>query len=522
MISKRRALVAGAAAAMLMLSACSSGNSTDSASAGGPSGDPVSGGTGLIIEQAEPRSLDPALISNSWANSPVLGNALYGTLMIDNPETGDIDFKLAQDFSSTDAGKTFTLTLRDGVQFSDGSPFNAAAVKFGWDHIKDRATASPDIPQASLIDSSRVLDDRTLEVTLVEPVPNFANAILQTSMNWIASPASLQAGQQAIDSNPIGAGPFTLEQWSRQDVIKLTRNDKYYDAPRPYLDKLEIRAIGDADQRYNTLVSGGADLTLEGNWSNIDKAKNAGLQNAVVPTGGGTTLVLNSTKAPFDDARARKAFALALDLDGINNAVYDGTAKLPHTLFDESSPFYQDIPLADEDRAEAQRLLDELAAEGKPLNFTMSLYPSGKALGEAIQTQLSTLNNIKVNVRTIDFAQVGQILGQMDYDVITNAVVFGDPEPRLWFGLHGASAGNYSGVKDAQMDAALDEARVSQDEAERTAAYEVVQQRLVELNPVIFYVRSAPGVIANGNVGGIQQYGMGSVLPEMLWIQAHD
>ncbi|WP_197487787.1 ABC transporter substrate-binding protein, partial [Rhodococcus sp. LB1] len=260
MISKRRALVAGAAAAMLMLSACSSGNSTDSASAGGPSGDPVSGGTGLIIEQAEPRSLDPALISNSWANSPVLGNALYGTLMIDNPETGDIDFKLAQDFSSTDAGKTFTLTLRDGVQFSDGSPFNAAAVKFGWDRIKDRATASPDITQASLIDSSRVLDDRTLEVTLVEPVPNFANAILQTAMNWIASPASLQAGQQAIDSNPIGAGPFTLEQWSRQDVIKLTRNDKYYDAPRPYLDKLEIRAIGDADQRYNTLVSGGADL----------------------------------------------------------------------------------------------------------------------------------------------------------------------------------------------------------------------------------------------------------------------
>ncbi|PBC57444.1 ABC transporter substrate-binding protein [Rhodococcus sp. ACPA1] len=504
---------------MLMLSACSSGNSTDSASAGGPSGDPVSGGTGLIIEQAEPRSLDPALISNSWANSPVLGNALYGTLMIDNPETGDIDFKLAEDFSSTDAGKTFTLTLRDGVQFSDGSPFNAAAVKFGWDRIKDRATASPDITQASLIDSSRVLDDRTLEVTLVEPVPNFANAILQTGMNWIASPASLQAGQQAIDSNPIGAGPFTLEQWSRQDVIKLTRNDKYYDAPRPYLDKLEIRAIGDADQRYNTLVSGGADLALEGVWSNIDKAKNAGLQNAVVPLGGGTTLVLNSTKAPFDDARARKAFALALDLDGINNAVYDGTAKLPHTLFDESSPFYQDIPLADEDRAEAQRLLDELAAEGKPLNFTMSLYPSGKALGEAIQTQLSTLNNVKVDVRTIDLAQVGQIMAKKDYDTLVSTVAFSDPEPRLWSSLHSDSAGNTSGIKDPEMDAALEAGRMATDPAERTAAYETVQKRLVELNPVIFYTRAAPGVIANGNVGGIRQYGMGSVLPEALWIQ---
>ncbi|MBH0118392.1 ABC transporter substrate-binding protein, partial [Rhodococcus sp. CX] len=172
---------------------------------------------------------------------------------------------------------------------------------------------------------------------------------------------------------------------------------------------------------------------------------------------------------------------------------------------------------------EAQRLLDELAAEGKPLNFTLSMYPSGRALGEAIQTQLSTLNNITVNVRTIDFAQVGQILGQMDYDVITNAVVFaGDPEPRLWFGLHGDSAGNYSGIKDPQMDAALSRALASRDEGERESAYEVVQRRLVELNPIIFYTRSAPGFVASGNVGGIRQYGMGSILPEELWINNTD
>ncbi|MFF0817224.1 ABC transporter substrate-binding protein [Rhodococcus sp. NPDC003318] len=511
--------MAGAVATALLLSACGGANSTDTAAAGGPSGDPVSGGTGHIIEQAEPRSLDPALIANSWANSPVLGNALYGTLMTDKPNSSDIEYKLAEDFSTADGGKTFTLTLRNGVQFSDGTPFNAEAVKFGWDHIKDPATASADRTQAALVESSRVVDDRTLEVTLVEPVPNFANAILQTGMNWIASPASLQGGQQSIDSNPIGAGPYTLEQWSRQDVIKLTRNAKYYDAPRPYLDKLEIRAIGDADQRYNTLVSGGADLSLEGNWKNIEKANSAGLQNSVVPLGGGTSLVLNTTRAPFDDVRARKAFAIALDLEGINNAVYDGAAELPTTLFDESSPFYKDIPLAEQDRAEAQRLLDELAAEGKPLNFTMSLYPATKAVGEAIQTQLSTFKNITVNVRTVDVAQVGQIMGQKDYDTLVSTVAFADPEPRLWFSFHSASSGNTSGIKDAELDAALEKGRTSTDVAERTAAYETVQKRLVELNPVIFYTRAAPGVIANGNVGGIQQYGMGSVLPETLWIQ---
>ncbi|MBH0118393.1 ABC transporter substrate-binding protein, partial [Rhodococcus sp. CX] len=431
----------------------------------------------------------------------------------------EIDFKLAENLTTSDGGKTFTLTLRDGVEFSDGSPFNAEAVKYGWEHIKDPATASPDIPQASLVESSRVVDDRTLEVTLVNPVPNFANAIVETSMNWIASPAALQGGQQSIDANPVGAGPYTLEQWSRQDVIKLTRNENYYDAPLPYLDKLEIRAIGDADQRYNTLASGGADLALEGIWSNVAKARNAGLQNAVVPLGGGTDLALNTTKAPFDDVRARKAFAIALDLDGINNAAFEGTAELPWTLFDESSPSYKDIPLAEHDPAEAQRLLDELAAEGKPLEFTLSLYPSNRAVGEAIQTQLSTLNNITVNVKTIDLAQLGQIMAQRDFDVLVAGLMFNEPEPRLWFGLHSTSKGNYSGISDAQLDEALDKGLAAQNPAEQVAAYEAVQQRLAELYPLIFYTRAAPAYIANNNVGGVVQYGMGSVLPETLWLQ---
>ncbi|PBC56429.1 ABC transporter substrate-binding protein [Rhodococcus sp. ACPA1] len=519
MFLRRHALVAVSAVAMLASSACGSGHSVGAIAVAGPSGDPVAGGTGRIVEMAEPRSLDPALISNSWANSPLLGNALYGTLMINNIESGAIEYRMAENFFSTDGGKTFTLVLRDGLRFSDGSPLTAHSVKTAWEHVKDPATASPDIPQARLIDSSDVVDERTLRVNLVTPVPNFANAILQTSLNWIASPETLAADQAHKDSNPVGAGPYTLEHWSRQDVISLTRNANYYDAPRPYLDRLEIRAISDAEQRYNTVLSGGADFALEGIWQNLDKATNTGLQSSVAPLGGGTSLVLNSTKAPFDDPRARKVLATALNLDTLNTAVYEGTGKIPAHLFDESSPFYKDISLSRPDHDEAQRLLDELASEGEPLEFTLSLYPTGKSLGEAVQTQMSVFDNVKVNVRTIDLAQVGRILGKKDYDVISSTVVFSDPEPRLWFGFHSTSSGNYSGIKDTQLDEALDRGRVAGNETERTAAYEAVQKRLVELNPVIFYSRAAPGVIAGTEVGGIVQYGMGSVLPETLWIQ---
>ncbi|MFB9783697.1 ABC transporter substrate-binding protein [Rhodococcus baikonurensis] len=515
----RHAFAAVIVVAMFTLSACGGVRLAESIAVEGPSGDPVSGGIGRMIELAEPRSLDPALIANSYANSPLLGNALYGTLMINNIETGAIEYKMAENFFSTDGGKTFTLVLRDGLTFSDESPFTAQSVKTAWEHVKDPATASPDIPQARMIESTAVEDDRTLSINLVEPIPSFANAILQTSLNWIASPETLAADQAHKDSNPIGAGPYTLESWSRQDVIRLARNENYYDAPRPYLKRLEIRAIPDAEQRYNTLLTGGADLALEGSWQNVDKARNTGLQSSVVKLGGGTALVLNNTKAPFNDPRARKALATALNLDMLNTAVYEGTAKIPTHLFDESSPFYTDIPLAQQNHDEAQRLLDELASEGKPLEFTLSLYPTGRSLGEAVQTQMSVFDNVTVKVRSIDLAQVGRILGQKDYDVISSTVVVSDPEPRLWFGFHSTSSGNFSGVSDPQLDEALDRGRVSQDETERVAAYAAVQKRLAELNPVVFYTRAAPAVIANGDVGGIVQYGMGSVLPEDLWIQ---
>ncbi|MFF0818118.1 ABC transporter substrate-binding protein [Rhodococcus sp. NPDC003318] len=518
---RKRALVALGAVAVLFVSACGSSvaDSAEAAGVAGPSGDPVSGGTLQAIQLTEPRTLDPAVNSNYWSNSPLLFNALYGTLMIGNEATGEIEYKIAESFSSDDKGKTFTLVLRDGVEFSDGTPLNAEAVKIAWDHVKDPATASGDIAHAQMIEATEVVDARTLKVTLVDPVPSFPQAVLQTSLNWIASPATLAADKSVRDSNPIGAGPFTLERWSRQDVIVLTKNENYYDAPRPYLDKLEIRTMGDPDQRYNTVLSGGADLATENRWQNLDKASAAALQSSVLPLNGGVGLVLNMQKAPFDDPRARQALSMALNIETLNSAVYEGTGQVPTTLFQESSPFFKDIPLAEYNPEKAQALFDELAAEGKPLNFTMLLFANIKDVGEAVQTQLSTFSNVEANVKILDAADYGRVMYQRDYEVVSNAVIFGEPEPRMWIGLHSTSSANYSGINDAELDAALDKGRTSEDDAERDAAYEVVQERLVELNPTVFYTRGAAGVIAGATVGGVQQYGLGSMFPDNLWIQ---
>lgn len=523
-MSFKKQSLARAVAAVLVLSAfsgCGGGDSDAPSDASGPSGEPVTGGTGRIIQNAEPRGLDPAVIANSYAVSPVVGNALYGELMIDDPETGEIEYRIAKDFSSEDGGKTFTLTLRDDVNFSDGTPLTANDVKATWEHAKDPATASVDFPQATQLDKITVVDDTTLTVSLVTKTPKFANSILQTGLNWITSTKAIASGSAGMDTNPIGAGPYTLEKFARQDVITLVRNEDYYEAGKPYLDRLEVRTIADPEQRFNTLQSGGADLALEGQAINIWKADQAGLQTNVLDLGGGIMLSLNNTKPPFDDVRARQALAAALDLAQIDDAMSQGKGGVPTSLFAKSSPFYEDLPLITKDPAKAQELLDELAADGKPLSFTLSVFPgAGAVLGSSIQTQLSAFKNVKAEVATIDLATYGKTMATKDYEVITNSITLGaEPEPRLWFSLHGTSGGNFSGVDDAEINAALDAGRDGATEAERKTAYDALQKRLIEIVPMIIHQTGTLAYMANTNVGGAQQYGHGSLLPETLWIQ---
>ncbi|MGC7101497.1 ABC transporter substrate-binding protein [Amycolatopsis lurida] len=484
-------------------------------------GAPVSGGTARVLQITEPRSLDPALMGNAWAINAFLGNALYGTLMTNKAGTGEIAYTMAESFTTDDNGATFELKLRQGLTFSDGSPLNAEAVKFNWDRIRDPAVGSSSIPEASMIAGTEVLTDTTVKVALAQPIPNYAQAVATTALNWIGAPATLRAGQREVDSKPVGAGPYALGEWTRQDKIELVRNPKYWDAPKPYLDRITLRTANDSTQRINTLISGGADLAIDTNWATIAKARDSGLETDVMPLNGGQYLAANTRRAPFNDVRARKAVAAALDLDAMDQTTYNGKGEIPHTLFQDSSPFYADTALQKPDRAAAQRLFDELAAEGKPVSFTFTSYPSpeSKAISESVQAQLSTFGNVAVSVRTVDHTEVASLQASKDFELIITSALFIDPEPRLWSVFHSSSRANMSGINDPGLDASLDAGRKATSQQERKAAYDDVQRRLADLAPGIFYTRGSPAAVFSKDVYGVVQYGHGSLLPEELWLK---
>lgn len=515
--SSSRMVVALCAA--LVLAACGGGGGTPAPSGAG--GAPVPGGTARVLVYSEARSMDPATLGNAWARHAFLGNALYGTLLIDDRATRKERPMMAESFTSGDGGATFTLKLRPGLTFSDGSALDAAAVKFNWDRQKDPASGTQYRAEVSMIASTAVADPTTLAVTMVEPVPNYASVVTTSSLNWIASPAALQAGQQAFDAKPIGAGPYTLQSWVRGGAVELVRNPRYWDAPKPYLDRITVTTSSDAAQRYNSVISGGIDVAVESSWVNLAKAKQAGFPTDRVELNGGQYLAMNTRRAPFDDVRARQAVAAALDPNAANQATYRGEAQLVSTLFREGSPYYADTALRTPDKDRAQRLFDELAAEGKPVSFTFTSFPTSesRSIAESVQAQLAAFRNTKVEIKIVDLAETGALHASHDFDVMISSAFFRDPDPRLYNVFHGGSDSNMAGIDDAELNAALETGRTATAPQDRRAAYATVQRRLVELMPVLFDFQAAPGAVTGKRVRGLMQYGDGSLLPEELWIQ---
>ncbi|MET3953271.1 peptide/nickel transport system substrate-binding protein [Rhodococcus sp. OAS809] len=512
--------LAFATVTMLVGAGCSVTPPQPSTPAVGATGDPIIGGSARAVQAAEPRALDPAALSNTWTTQGFLGNALYGTLLINDVVTTAIEPSMALKYDTTDGGATFILKLRPGLKFSDGSPLDAAAVKFNWDRLRDPVTASQSIAQAVNVASNEVLDPLTLRSTLQTPNPHFAQSIVNSSMNWIGSPAALAGSPEAFNAKPVGAGPFLLESWTRQDVTELVRNPDYWDAPKPYLDKISLRSANDTNQRINTVIAGGADVVMESNWASLAKARNAGLPVDVVPMSGGQYIAMNSARAPFDDIRARQAVAMAVNVESLNLAVYNGEGEIPESLFKDGTPYYTDTKLSQYNPDGAQALFDELAAEGRPVEFTFTAFSTveNRAGSESVQAQLSAFDNVKVNVETVDFPTGLAKAGSKDFQVIISASNIQDPDYGLWLAFQSKSRGNVSGISDPELDRALATGRYSESTEERKAAYEVVQERVLALTPGIFYVRASPAVVSGLDVGGVHQYGTGSLLPEELWI----
>ena len=263
-------------------------------------------------------TLDPLRFTASGGSDGQRAFALYGALVAYDSESGEAQPVLAESFESNADFTVWTLTLKDGVTFSDGAPYDAAAVKTNWERAKDPANRSPAFTAMLAVSDVTVTDPLTATITLSSPNAQFPNTVSRSALNYLASPAAIAAGTD-LTSQAVGAGPFLLESWTRDDRMIMNANPDWMGSDGPYLDKLTFRVVGDEEQRIDTFATGDADAFYTATPASVERATGevdgAEFTSVVVTTG--QTYVLEQQRAavrrPADAADDRDGRRLAGD-----------------------------------------------------------------------------------------------------------------------------------------------------------------------------------------------------------------
>ncbi|GAA1515816.1 glutathione ABC transporter substrate-binding protein [Nocardioides humi] len=493
--------VVAAVAATAFLAACGSGGND-----GSDGGDkPKTGGTLTYLATNLGPSVDPvgAIQLNAANQSGYIFQAIYDVLL--NPTNDGIQPGLALSAESGDA-INWTLKLRPDIEFSDGTPFNAEAVKKTWERNDKPGTTGYTVMQN--VASLTATDDLTLEIALKSPVAEFPR-LIANNLNAVGSPTAFE---QDPDGLPVGAGPFKIDKWVPDGELSLVRNDNYWDAPKPYLDRLVFKPVADSSQALTALATNDAQAMFALDFATLDKAKQANYTIETWQPTIGSCLLFNTSAAPLDDIRVREALVLALNAQGESDTIEQGLAVVPTTLFTEDSPYYNpDIALPEYDKERAQELIDEVVAEtGEPVKVTLAATPGPtQAIAEYFQSQVMTdIEDLEIEITVPDRSTYIADIMAGKFQAFMYSVNSPDPDAYTAFST---KAGNMTRYDDPAFQQALDVARSSADLDERKAAYDTISQTLADAFLGNFYGRKAYSTVYDSTkVGGLKVVGQGA------------
>lgn len=496
------------------------GEGTETSAEPADDGEPVSGGELVILFQSERRALDPVTATPSGASTGLTDFALYGALVGYDAVENEVRPILAESLEPNETFDVWTLKLRDGLKFTDGATFDAEAVKVNWERGKDPSSRSSAFGILQSVAEMTVVDPLTLEIRLTEPNAVFDALVSKYNINYIASPDAIRNGED-LSNSPVGAGPFMLESWQRDDRMVLVRNPDWFDAPRPYIDRLIVRIVPDEQQRVDTFLTGDGDMMYTAINTSVARLEENGYSYTSLPVAHGTVISLNATRPPFDDVNMRRFLAHAIDRQAMLEAVYGPGAQAATTFSAEGAPWHSDATaLPEYDPGEAQRLLDEYVAQHGEVRVgcMASQAPTQQALCKFVQTSLNQMNGIEVSIDVVDTPALIQRSYGHDFDFATWGFPTTYPDPGLFLGVYSISTSNPMGYANPEVDALFEQARTLGDPDERVATYRKVYELMTEELPFIPMQHPNYGYGHGDNVHGIEFYEDAIPRTDLIWV----
>jgi peptide/nickel transport system substrate-binding protein len=393
-------------------------------------------------------------------------------------------------------------------------------VKVNWDRGKDPASRSSAFGILQTVREMVVVDPLTLEVRLTAPNAVFDALVSKFNINYIASAQAIRSGHD-LSNSPVGAGPFKLESWTRDDRMILVRNPGWYDAPRPYLDRLVVRIVPDEEQRVDTFLTGDGDMMYTAINTSVAKLEDEDLSFTGIPVAHGTVISMNATRPPFDDPSMREFLATAIDYQAMLESAYGAGAEAATSFTPDEAAWHSDADaLPEYDLTRAQELLDAYTAKNGPVQVSCmsSQAPTQQAFCKFAQTSLSQLDGISVSTDPVDTPTLIQRSYAHEFDFATWGFPTTYPDPGLFLGVSSTSTANPMGYKNAEVDQLFAEARKSGDPDARVDIYREVYELLTEELPFRPMQHPIYGYGFTDRVHGIEFYEDAVIRTDFLWV----
>jgi peptide/nickel transport system substrate-binding protein len=466
---------------------------------------PKVGGSITFAVYGESAGLDPTINSGTGVVGGIELTAVYDTLMRYDPTSGQFVPRVAESLEHNADNTQWTLKLRPNVKFSDGSALDSAAVVSSMKRHIEKKSRSLSLVQP--IKEYQTPDPLTVVFVLDSSWSGFPFA-LASAPGMIVNPAAVQKLGDSLPTNPVGAGagPFIIDSFKAKESITLKRNPNYWGG-QVYLDQLVFVPIVGGSAAYDALKNNTVQAAFLRDAAIIAQAKSDGFGGYENILSAGETMVINNgvkiackggqpapictgladgamaaTITPTSDKRLRQAVAASIDLDALNQRVYQGKSKLYNTaLIHPNSRWYSGVEGPKYDLAAAKQLVTQVKAEGKwDGSIRLSCSNSSPNWGIAVKTMLEAAG-FKVTLTDGQDVQANTstVIVKKDYDLACFGTGIADEEPlfalnRDLNSAFGGNAGNWVGYSNPAVDTALAQARAAKTDADKKAAIDII------------------------------------------------
>jgi peptide/nickel transport system substrate-binding protein len=480
---RRRAAIALVAVAATALTACGGGSAASSSGGGG-------GDAGVLtigMTAGDIPNLDTVLSGGQgYEGYRFVGNQLYDSLtkydLKQGTEIPKVIPALASSFTSNANATEWTFTLRPGVTFTDGTPFNTDAVLYNLDRYLNKTSPryyAPVAGQAGLslgsVKSYRAAGN-SIVFTMASPDSHLPEDL---TFVYMASPTALQKeGNQGFALHPVGTGPFMLKSLTRGQQVVFVPNPNYWGGVAK-VKELVLKPMPDPAARLAALHSGQVNWIEAPNPDDIESLKSGGYQVLTNSYDHVWPWILDTSKKPLNDVRVRQALNYAIDRDTMAKTLLDGTADPAYQLIPKASLSYQSSnDIFSYNPAKAKQLLAEA---GYPNGFSMSLsYPTSGSgnmepgpMNQELQSDLAKVG-VKVTLKPIEWATMltAYTTGKIpdNADAINISLTF--IQESFWGLSFGSTSPlNLAHYKNPTVDKLLGAAAAQPDPTKRAAIY---------------------------------------------------